>query len=351
MGAALYHMNYETGEIEGSAAIGICCGNRTGGKTVGHAARILHRYAAHGERAILLARTDKQKSSNYLERWWQKSLRVDDSEGYLKHYAEMHKIAFTQDVMTVDGEPCCYCAAISMSAELKDMGTFDHVTTILLDEAVQSGERVLYSRGRPAMQRIFEIWQTVARGWTNAEKLVNIVFISNISERDNWIFNDLRVNDFARRDTKFTVQHNICLEIFENKTAAAKVSAAGMAECMLRSKSGAKYFAAANANRYQDNDSFVVPRGLDFSKIFVQLAVRGQRLGVFGTEERFHVATIDPDDRAPVIAARMQEHTEETKMDESYRYTGPLLRAYRVGQMTFQTQESKNMFLEFFGYM
>ena len=343
----LKHYDYIKSEPVGEANIHICAGNRTAGKTVGYAIELIKQYEKHGERALLLARTEKQKLGRYLEKWWFKTFNVDDEEGVIQSFRQKHEIKFTADYMLVDGDIMCYCEAISQSHLVKDMGSYDHCTRIILDEAVQTNEATLVINGRSAMDRIFEIWQTVARGWRYAVSCTVLIFIMNTSERNNWLFNDLGVNNFLRADTKKTLQQGIYVEVVNNKFASEQVKLSGMAGIMQRSVSGARYFESAQNNAFMDNTAFVKSMGLDFKNLKIQLVVRTHIIGVFANNGAWHIAKIEPDDRSPKICNSYQVHREDTTYEIFSEWERVLTDAYRKGNVTFQTQESKALFEEY----
>lgn len=348
----LRHYNYETKEVEGRAQIGICFGNRTGGKTVGHGIRAIERYFDTGETCMVLAKTAEQKKAGYLEKWWEgKILCVDDKDGVISKFKRENTIEYTKDVMMVNGCPFCYCEAISMSEKVKDEGSYKRCTTIIKDEAVQFGERTMVINGRPAMRRIFEIWQTVARGWEHALDTTVLVFIANTSERDNWVFRDLGVNSFVRNDTKFTVQKGIVVQIVSNKIVAGAVEKSVMGQIMMNSESGKEYYESAQMNEFQDNTSFISPMGLDFMKIKIQLVSRLGTLGVFETDFGYHIAKIELDDRAKAICNDISVHTEDIKFSPMSNWVMLLDEKYQAGKITFQDLEAKNQFLSYIKYI
>lgn len=344
---SLMRWDYENKKAIGKAQTGLCFGNRKGGKTVGHGIQMIKNYTERGERCMLLARTDKQKERNYLQAWWNKILPVNDDEGIIQKFVKEHDIRITPEAFLVDGDIFCYCEAISMSKKVKDEGSYDHCTTIIMDEAVQIGEHTLWIMGRAAMERIFEIWQTVGRGWEGAVKCTNLIFIANVSTRDNWVFNGLGVNNFIRNDTKFTVQKGICVEIVNNKAASKEIEESYMGMIMKNSIVGKEYYESAQFNKFMDNTAFVKSVGLDFRKLRIQLIVRGECIGVFKTDSGFHVSKIKQDSRSRKICNISKYHTEDVDYEPFGEWEKNLREIYRAGLMTFQTQESKNLFLDF----
>lgn len=345
----LTHIDKNTGSIAGSAIIGCCFGNRTAGKTVGHAIKLIDLFNESGYTAALLVRTKDDMKNGYLEKWWtSKIFPADDFEGKIKAFRN-RDIQFSAEKMVVDGKDFCYCIPISMSSKIKDTFGGIKCATLLMDEAYQTGERTLMLgvRARPAMARIFEIWQTIARNWDNAINLTHIIFLANVSERDNWIFNDLGVNTFFRPDTKRTCQKGIYVEIVNNKTAAKFVSESLMGEIMRNSISGAAQFEANQNNMFLDNKAFVVSAGLDFRNCIMQLAIREHTLGVFRTSLGIHISKINRDSRISCVCNDVSVHTEGVEFDVSNQWGQMLQEVYANGKVTFQTQESKGLFFEY----
>lgn len=347
----LVHYDYEKGKSVGKAALGVSMGNRKAGKTVGHAIEMIKRYTTRPipERCMILVRVADDRNDGYLQKWWEKVFRVRDDDGIIEDFLTSHEIKYKPDVMLVDGNPFCYCEPISMSKKVKDTGSYDRCSTVLMDEAVQIGESNLWIRGRPAMARIFEIWQTVARGWEDATNATSLVFIANVSERDNWIFNDLKINEFVKKDTKFTCQHGICVEIVDNVIASQEIENSIMGQVMMRSEAGRSYYEAAQHNVFQDNDSFVSPMGLDFRTLEMQLVQQGYFLGVFRKEDGLHVAKIQPDGRSSKICNDVRYHSDDVTFEPYGDYENRLRVLYKADKVTFQTLEAKTLFLKYVG--
>lgn len=341
----------ETGKIVGNAQIGISMGNRSGGKTVGHCLHALEKWMNTGESNLLLARTDKQREKHYLDSWLKKTLvgAENDQDGIVKRFLSMYreKGTITDNLMSIGNDPVFYCEAISMSKDVKDHGMFIRCSDIYMDEAIQKGERTLMIFGRTALSRIFEIFDTVARGWDGAYDLTHMNFVANVSDRDNWIFNDLRCNDFVRHDTKFTTQRGITVEMVNNKIVSKQHENSLIGQVMLGSISGREYYESAHQNEFSDNTSFVKPSGLDFSKLVIQLQVREHTLGVFTTDTGFHVSKIRPDTRSRTICNVVKYHTETVDYEFCGDWETRLKEFYTSSRLTFQTLESKNLLLEF----
>lgn len=344
------HLMHRSGDgsIVGDAQVGISFGNRTAGKTVGHGVRLIERFEKYGEQCVLLTRTDKQKQQNYLEKWWRnKIFTVSDEDGIIQHFVSSHEISFTFSEMTVDGEVMCYCLPISMSHEAKDTFAGEHVTNIVMDEATQ-GEAALNLNGRGALERITEIWQTAARGYKDAEKLCNIIYIANISSMDNWLFNDYGLYQFVTPETKQTCQKGFYIDIVNNTNAAEKVATSVMGGIMQRSAALNEYYEAAQNNTYKDNRSFVIKRGLDFKRLKIQFEQEYLRLGVFEYDDKLHVSVIDPDARSITVVGDVMKLREDTRYDRA-NLRIILAEMYMAGQLTFQDIRAKGAAMRYMG--
>ena len=349
----LFHMDYITREIVGDASVGICFGNRTAGKTVGVGITLMERFLMYDERCMILCRTDKEKAAGYLRKFWQKIFNVDDRDGVITAFQREHKIEFNQDVCAVDGKEFSYCEAISQSAKVKNTGSYNNCRWITMDEAVQKNESFLIIQGRPALERIFEIWQTVARGYTDATKLTNLIFIANIDKITNWLFTDLGLNKLIDFNTKFTAQKSIVYEMVNNENATAAITESGMGMIMQNSVSGVDYYNANVQNEYQDNKSFVMRKPLNFTHLKIQLLCENAFLGVFDINENgYHIAKINEDSRSKIITNDINCHNDNDLYIYEARgsWQESLEALYKVGHLTFNDQESKSMFLHFCSY-
>lgn len=339
----------DEGKIEGQAQVAICSGNRSAGKTVGHCISALQNYERSKERFMILARNDKQLNAGYLKAWFNKTFPLNDKDGYLEYFRQQHQIEVGKKTIKIDGDILCYCEAISMSKDVKDQGSYDTCTRIIMDEAYQEGETTLNILGRSAMKRIFEIWDTVARGFPKAKERTNLVFLSNVATRDNWIYNDLHINDFLRKDTKYTCQRGIVCEIMENKCVENEMNKTFMAEIMKNSKSGLEYYEMAHHNMFNDNEAFIKKQGLDFSKLKIQLYSRDAYLGVFYDDniKKYHIAKIKRDERSQILCNDIKKYNNDFIYENYGSMEQTLFQSFTAGLITFQTLEAKNMFLEF----
>lgn len=352
---SMSHFDYANQKIVEGAGIGACFGNRTAGKTVGFAIAMIDKYLRFKERCLLFTRVKDDVESGYLEDWWRgKIFKVDDEEHIIQNFVKNHDIKFSKTEMLVDGDVMCYCTPISMSHKAKDRLSTDNCRWLIMDEACQVGETDLIINSRPAMQRIFEIWQTVARGYRDAVKLTNIIFIANVDKITNWVFLDLQANKFVRPDTKFTVQNDIVVEMVNNENVAKEVASSPMGRIMQNSISGAEYYEAAQCNKYQDNRSFVKSKGLNFENLKIVLCCGVDFLGVFNestneNEQMYHVAKIRATDKAPTICNNVKYHTETISYEDNGAWENALMLLYSSGKVTFNNQESKMLFFRYCG--
>lgn len=346
MDKALTHL--ENGEIVGKAQVGISFGNRTAGKTVGHGIRLIDHFERAGEQAVLLAKTEKQRQAGYLEKWFRnKVLNVRDEEGVIEGFLDRHKISFTQDEMWVDSKVMCYCVPISMSHEAKDTFAGELVTTLLMDEATQ-GESSLVINGRSALERIMEIWQTAARGYKDAVRLCNIVYIANVSSIDSWLFNDYGLHSFVNEETKQTCQKGFFIDIVNNTAATEQLDTSIMSGIMRESNAIKEYYEAAQNNVYRDNKSFIVKRGLDFKSLKAQFEVDNVTVGIFDYGDKMHVSIISPDARSRLYIGDPMKLKEGAIYDDRSLCMA-LATLYKGGALTFQNIQSKGACLRYAG--
>lgn len=277
-------------QVVGDAVIAIDYGSRTGGKTVGWIVTLLQDYFNYGVRFTLVARTLKQQEKGYLEKWFRKFYDITESKDpETQEMIDKLKecdVEFSNDYITIDGEILCYCVALTQSSKVKDEMQFSRSVKLIMDEAMLPNERSLMIYGRPAMARILEIFITMARGWEFAFEESSIVFISNATMSDNWIFNNLNINSFWRDDSKFTCQQGIVVNKVNNQVVNDKIADSKQGQVFMRSRAGREYMESAIGNKFSDNRSFTVNKGLDFKQLKIQLVIRGHFIGVFELDQK-----------------------------------------------------------------
>lgn len=273
--------NYETGEIEGDANIAIIFSNRGGGKTVNVGIELLKRWEQYRERCMVLCRTQSQQREGYIRAFWHKVLKVDDDEGYLNSFRQLHEIDMSNNaVLKIDGDVFCYCEGISGSEKVRNTGSYDNCRWIVIDEVISFNEGAR-DNGQTPLQRIWTIWETVARGYKQATDATNMIMMANISRYNNWLIQDLNLTDFIDEKTKFTCQRGIVYEKFINTYSQSKLANSTMGLIMENSRSGQQYFAANQKNEYTDTYSTVVKMNLDFNKLTYQFSIRDRTFGIF----------------------------------------------------------------------
>ena len=351
----LVHYNKETDEIEGTAAVAMDFGTRSAGKTAGHSGYLTKDFIENGNRFCLACRTQKQKENGYLKKWYGKFLNISESKDKetqeLLDYLKNHEIKIDNDNIYLDDKIMAYCVALSMSGKVKDEVAFDHCRKLVIDEAIRPGERSLWIQGQSAMQRIWDIFWTMARGDDLAISTSSIIFISNVFEYDNWVFNDFKVFDFFKPESKFTCQKGFVINKVENKIKNKEIEDSIMGNLMKRSETGSKYLNSAIRNEYSDNSAFVEKKGLNFDNLKLQLFIKGSFLGIFYDNEKYHVAKIEKDERSKIITMETKSHSDDVKLEIDNDIVKSVKRQYIRGKATFQTQDAKDLFLDFIGFL
>lgn len=337
--------------LQGDCAQGIVIGNRTGGKTVGIARKLLKRYLEYGERSLICCRTIDQIKAGFLEKWWQKSLRIDDNENFFPGLRDQFDIRFDRDAMYFNDEVVSYSGAMSAAFKIKNEGSYERCTKLVIDEAMLPNEPSLRIQNRSAMTLVYTIWQTMARGWKYAVNESSIIFISNSTEFDNWIFNDLGVNKWWRTDAKKMSKNGIFIEKINNTIASEALDSSVMAKIMENSVSGKIYKDMAQNSTFADNTAFIEKHGLDFSKLKLQIVEGSYCVGLFDEGETWHAAVIRTDDRAPKICNNPLFHSKNVAFEPNGKWNDILRTLYVNDRMTFNDQRSKNAFLAYVKYM
>lgn len=359
--------NYETGEIEGDANIAIIFSNRGGGKTVNVGIELLKRWEQYRERCMVLCRTQSQQREGYIRAFWHKVLKVDDDEGYLNSFRQLHEIDMSNNaVLKIDGDVFCYCEGISGSERVRNTGSYDNCRNIVIDEVISFNEGAR-DNGQTPLQRIWTIWETVARGYKQATDVTNMIMMANISRYNNWLIQDLNLTDFIDEKTKFTCQRGIIYEKFINTYSQSKLANSTMGLIMENSRSGQQYFAANQKNEYTDTFSVVVKMGLDFNSLMYQFSIRDRTFGLFNIARQakeidengrmiyspeWHIAKIDK------VPGKVCFATDVTSVNVSqgetmagmYELIKMLQHAIQRGTVSFQTYEARDAVYKLAGF-
>ncbi len=359
--------NYLTGEIEGDANIAIIFSNRGGGKTVNVGAELLRRWETYGERCMVLCRTQSQQREGYIRGFWHKVFKVQDDD-YIRQFTEEHDINMDNNALIkIDGLPFCYCEGISGSEKVRNTGSYDNCRWIVIDEVISFNEGSRDS-GQTPLQRIWTIWETVARGYKKATDVTNMIMMANISKYNNWLIQDLNLTDFIDEKTKFTCQRGIVYEKFINTYSQSKLANSTMGLIMNNSRSGQQYFAANQKNEYTDVFSVILKMPLDFSKMRLQFSIRDRTFGVFegmreqsaisldnpyGSEySEWHIAKIDKvpgraclaTDVTSVNISQGEQMVGMLELIKSLQYL------IKRGRISFQTHEARDAVYKLAGF-
>lgn len=359
--------NYETGEIEGDANIAIIFSNRGGGKTVNVGIELLKRWEQYRERCMVLCRTQSQQREGYIRAFWHKVLKVDDDEGYLNSFRQLHEIDMSNNAaLKIDGDVFCYCEGISGSERVRNTGSYDNCRNIVIDEVISFNEGAR-DFGQTPLQRIWTIWETVARGYKKATDVTNMIMMANISRYNNWLIQDLNMTDFIDEKTKFTCQRGIVYEKFINTYSQSKLANSTMGLIMENSRSGQQYFAANQKNEYTDNFSVVVKQALNFDNLIYQFSIRDRTFGLFSVARKakelnengqmvyspeLHIAKIDK------VPGKVCFATDVTSINVSqgetmagmYELIKYLQHAIQMGTVSFQTHEARDAVYKLAGF-
>lgn len=350
----LVHYDYELDTVVGDCAVCICYGDRTGGKTVGWSLHWIERYLKYGERCCLAARTIKQMEKGYLKKFWEKTINIDNSDDEytqsLLNELRTHEIEINKYHFLIDGDIFCYCVALSDAYAVKDEMVFNKCRRLIIDEAMRKNESTLTINGIDAMELIWLIVVTMARGDDLAINTTAIVFMSNSTERDNWIFNDLQVNKYLRNDSKFVSRNGVLVSKVNNKIATSKLKNSALGTVMGNSISGKAELLSATESLFSDNTDFIERKGLDFNNLIIQFVIRHHYIGVFQTSEGYHIAKIDEDNRSDKICNNAEYHRHGVKFQPAGEFEQMAAQLYIADLCTFNDQQSKNLFLEFLKY-
>lgn len=225
----------------------LCCGNRTGGKTVYFNRLAVNRYLKSASKFMLVYRY---------------SYELDDVAE--KFFKEIQRLFFPGHEMTsekrmrgaycelsLDEIPCGYAVALNGADNIKKIShVFGDVDTMIFDEFQSETNHYCSDE----VSKLISIHTSVARGKGEQWRYVPVYMLSNAVSIINPYFVELGISARLKSDTKFLRGDGYVLEQAYIDSAAKAQAESGF----MKAFSGNKYTDYAMQNVYlNDNTSFI----------------------------------------------------------------------------------------------
>ena len=365
------HKNETTLKYEGSSALCFAVGNRKAGKSVGIGIFALADFLCYGYKTVLMRRfiknfEDSKKPA--MENFWNKSLPfisefpkiVRADSNLLKLYPESVldsvdwdnvKIEYKGHTAFINDVLFSYPVAINMFSDFKN-NNFDDVHTIIYDEFVAEDGNKLSGE----VTAVYNLYDTIARGRDDALKTTSIIFISNAITFANDFFTELGIDRLIRKDTKRLLRKDRawCLEIIYNEIVADTMKTSAIGKAMMSGDAGKAYLGYSQNNTTKDNSDFIVPSIKGNSRPTFNIRFQNR---VFSFEffdlEGVYFMTDEHTNNTITIALLKEDQGKNTILNTLS--TSNVLKNYKTfysfGKMRFNSQRTKNAFIEMYKYL
>lgn len=353
------HMNEETGEYEGSAAICVIEGNRLGGKSVGVGIYALEDYFKYGYRCCFVTRyKDDMEDSKILplESFWKKCWRFLNSDKERVPNLKSHTLSFKGHYAYIDGKLFCYPASLSVSGKTKT-ADFDNVHTIIFDEYISEDNRELPEE----VTCIYRLYDTIARGRDDALKTTSMIFISNCITKASTLKDEIGITREVRKDTKRLNRGEEKGWIYEkvfNKAVSEEYNKSPIAKVQQCGEIGRAYSGYAQNNEFRDNDDFVQvkpPKGNNVYMCNIIYMNKKYAIKYYPSEQKFYFTSEGIyEDCINNYALTREDHTFNTTLILDKRIKEKFKQYklhFSAGNFLFNSLKSKQVFLEIYKYI
>lgn len=359
------------GAYIGDSVFNFAIGNRQAGKSVGVGIFSLLDYFNYGYKSVIFSRYMKDFEDGkapVLESFWKRAWNVVLQYGFdekLKEYfpalpsIASHKLEFNGHIAYIDDEPFSWPVALNLFNKTKtSAGSFDNVHTIIYDEFVSEDGR---SPLNNEVEAIYNSYDSIARGRDDALKTTSMVFISNIITYANPLFMELGIDKIIREDTKqlSRPEKGFYLEMVNNKGATEKMNESVFARAIKDGEVGKRYLGYSQGRETKDNKEFITnnrpPKGRGV--YFVNINYNGMTISVkdYQEEHLYYLSDTNIEHSAYIreYAMSCDDHTVNTILlhGAANPFFVMLKKNFDVGNLRFNSQRTKNTFLEIAKYL
>lgn len=225
----------------------ICCGNRTGGKTVYFSRMLANRWINKAKKFMLLYRYSYE-TADVADKFF-KDIGSLFFQGHEMTSMTCMRGAYSE--LFMDDEPCGYAVAINKADQVKKLSHLFSDTDAMFFDEFQS-ETNQYCPNE--IQKLMSIHTSVARGHGQMVRRVPLYMCSNSVTIINPYFVELGISERLNVDTRFMRGHGFVMEQAWVEDAAQAQKESGF----MRAFAGNRYADYASQNVYlNDNLAFV----------------------------------------------------------------------------------------------
>ena len=320
-----------------NALLNFVIGERGVGKSFGAKKFVISDYLKNGTEFVYIRRY-KTELDNAYEGFFD---QLQNEGLFLDHSFRIAASKKKIDKFYCDKEVCGYGVPLSTANILKS-ASFPKVKTLIFDEFLIDNGTYHYLRNE--VTQFLDIIETIAR-----LRDVRVLLLGNAITISNPYFDYFKLGLPYNSEFRTFKDGTILVNYIKNPAYREKKKATRFGALI----DGTEYGEYAIDNAFlRDNDSFIAKRDKD-ARVYSTIVLKGSKYGIWQNwKTGFVYISKDFEPSNPcVFVFDINDHTENTIYTKARNSTWfqPVLKAYKMGCLFFETQKIKNDFIAIIG--
>lgn len=320
-----------------NALLNFVIGERGVGKSFGAKKFVISDYLKNGNEFVYIRRY-KTELDNAYEGFFD---QLQNEGLFLDHTFRIAASKKKIDKFYCDKEVCGYGVPLSTANILKS-ASFPKVKTLIFDEFLIDNGTYHYLRNE--VTQFLDIIETIAR-----LRDVRVLLLGNAITISNPYFDYFKLGLPYNSEFRTFKDGTILVNYIKNPAYREKKKATRFGALI----DGTEYGEYAIDNAFlRDNDSFLAKRDKD-ARVYSTIVLKGSKYGIWQNwKSGFVYISKDFEPSNPcVFVFDINDHTENTIYTKARNSTWfqPVLKAYKMGCLFFETQKIKNDFIAIIG--
>lgn len=320
-----------------NALLNFVIGERGVGKSFGAKKFVISDYLKNGNEFVYIRRY-KTELDNAYEGFFD---QLQNEGLFLDHSFRIAASKKKIDKFYCDKEVCGYGVPLSTANILKS-ASFPKVKTLIFDEFLIDNGTYHYLRNE--VTQFLDIIETIAR-----LRDVRVLLLGNAITISNPYFDYFKLGLPYNSEFRTFKDGTILVNYIKNPVYREKKKATRFGALI----DGTEYGEYAIDNAFlRDNDSFLAKRDKD-ARVYSTIVLKGSKYGIWQNwKTGFVYISKDFEPSNPcVFVFDINDHTENTIYTKARNSTWfqPVLKAYKMGCLFFETQKIKNDFIAIIG--
>ena len=334
----IYYMFWDlTKTLSYNALLNFCIGERGVGKSFSAKKFVINDYLKNGNEFVYIRRYKTELETAY-EGFFD---QLQTAGFFEDHQFRIQQSKKKVDKFIIDKEVFGYGVPLSTANILKS-ASFPKVKTIIFDEFLIDNGTYHYLRNE--VIQFLDIIETIAR-----LRDIRVILLGNAISISNPYFDFFKLSLPYQSEFKTFKQGTILVNYIKNEAYREAKKATRFGQLI----DGTDYGEYAIDNEFiRDDSSFVMKRSPE-SKVFSTIILKGEKYGIWRDWKKgFVYISKDFEPSNPCIFAfDIKDHSETTIYTKARNSTwfSPIIQAYKMGCLFFDSQKIKNDFIEIIG--